>query len=108
MLRGYQAWMKLNGMLLIQPAYDRGERRMDVVKTDTGTRPGNLLARTAADGGWVFLAADSAHDWCLLTGEAGTGHHSQRGCIHEDPVKAQENIERIKALAGYPRVKIEF
>ncbi|KAI1785393.1 beta-lactamase-like protein [Ganoderma leucocontextum] len=66
----------------------------------------NLLARTSADGGWVFLAADSAHDWRLLTGEAGIGHHSQWGCIHEDPVKAQENIERIKALAGYPRVRV--
>ena len=66
----------------------------------------NLLARTSADGGWVFLAADSAHDWRLLTGEAGFGEHTQWGCVHEDPVKAQENIERIKVLVGNPRVRV--
>ncbi|PIL34061.1 hypothetical protein GSI_03771 [Ganoderma sinense ZZ0214-1] len=66
----------------------------------------NLLVRTSVDGAWVFLAGDSAHDWRLLTGEAGIGHHSQWGCIHEDPLQAQENIERIKALGGYPRVRI--
>ena len=66
----------------------------------------NVLSRTSADGGWVLLAADSAHDWRLLTGEAAIGHHVEWGCIHEDPVKAQENIERIKALVGYPRVRV--
>ncbi|KAI1792448.1 hypothetical protein LXA43DRAFT_1060712 [Ganoderma leucocontextum] len=96
MLRGYQAWIKLNGMLPIQPAYDRGERRMDVVKTDTGTRPGNLLARTAADGGWVFLAVDSAHDWRLLTGEAGMGLHT-RG-----PGKGAGEHRANKGVGGIP------
>ena len=66
----------------------------------------NLLARTSADGGWVFLAADSAHDWRLLTGEAGIGHHALWGCIHENRAQAQENIERIKALTGLPRVRV--
>ncbi|PIL34062.1 hypothetical protein GSI_03772 [Ganoderma sinense ZZ0214-1] len=66
----------------------------------------NLLVRTSADGGWAFLAADSAHDWRLLTGEARVGHHHKWGCVHEDPAKAQEMIERIKALVGYPRVRV--
>ncbi|TBU56255.1 beta-lactamase-like protein [Dichomitus squalens] len=66
----------------------------------------NILARTSTDGGWVYLAADSAHDWRLLTGEAGIGHHPEWGCIHEDPGKAQQNIERLKALAEYPRVRV--
>ncbi|KAI1785392.1 beta-lactamase-like protein [Ganoderma leucocontextum] len=61
---------------------------------------------TGAYGGWVFLAADSAHDWRLLTGGAGVGHHHKWGCVHEDPAKAQETIERIKALVGYPRVRV--
>ena len=54
----------------------------------------------------MFLAADSAHDWRLLTGEAGIGHHALWGCIHENRAQAQENIERIKALAGLPRVRV--
>ncbi|TBU41374.1 Metallo-hydrolase/oxidoreductase [Dichomitus squalens] len=66
----------------------------------------NVLARTSANGGWVFLAGDSAHDWRLLTGEAKVGHHVRYGCIHEDPGNAQETIERIKALAGCPRVRV--
>ncbi|KAM5543127.1 hypothetical protein V8D89_003001 [Ganoderma adspersum] len=66
-----------------------------------GHMPGhlNLLVRTSADGGWVFLAGDSAHDWRLLTGEAMVGHHHTWG--------GQETIERIKALlAGHPRVRV--
>ena len=66
----------------------------------------NLLARTSADGGWAFLAADSAHDWRLLTGEAMLGHHRKWGCGHEDPAIAQETIERIKTLVGAPRVRV--
>lgn len=66
----------------------------------------NIMARTSADGGWVFLAGDSAHDWRLLTGEAGIGYHRVFGCIHEDPAKAQEGIERVKALKDAPRVRV--
>ena len=28
----------------------------------------NVLARTSEDGGWIYLAGDSAHDRRLLTG----------------------------------------
>ena len=31
----------------------------------------NIMARTSADGGWLYLGGDSVHDWRLLTGEAG-------------------------------------
>nr|VWP01493.1 MFS domain-containing protein [Ganoderma boninense] len=73
-----------------------------------GHMPGhlNVLVRTSPDGGWAFLAGDSAHDWQLLTGEAMVGHHHTFGCIHEDPAKAQETIERVKALSEHPRVRV--
>ncbi|RPD63694.1 Metallo-hydrolase/oxidoreductase [Lentinus tigrinus ALCF2SS1-6] len=73
-----------------------------------GHIPGHLnaLARTSADGGWVYLGADSAHDWRLLTGEAGIGCHHVWGCVHEDRGKAEETIERMKVLAGTPRVRV--
>lgn len=66
----------------------------------------NLMVRTSADGGWAFLAGDSAHDWRLITGEAGIGFHRVWGCAHRDPVTAQETIGRIKALKDYPRVRV--
>ncbi|KAI0717290.1 beta-lactamase-like protein [Cerioporus squamosus] len=66
----------------------------------------NIMARTSADGGWVYLGGDSAHDWRLLTGEAGIGCHHRWGCIHEDRAKAEETIERIKALVATPRVRV--
>ncbi|PIL34066.1 hypothetical protein GSI_03777 [Ganoderma sinense ZZ0214-1] len=73
-----------------------------------GHMPGhlNVLVRTSADGGWAFLAGDTAHDWRLLTGEAMVGHHHTFGCIHEDPAKAQEAIERVKVLLEHPRVRV--
>ncbi|KAI0743392.1 beta-lactamase-like protein [Daedaleopsis nitida] len=66
----------------------------------------NLMVRTSADGGWAYLAGDSAHDWRLLTGEAGIGYHRVFGCIHEDVGKAQETIERLKVVKTIPRVRV--
>ncbi|KAI0779930.1 beta-lactamase-like protein [Fomes fomentarius] len=66
----------------------------------------NVMVRTSEDGGWAFLAGDSAHDWRLITGEAGIGFHRVWGCAHGDPGKAQETIERIKALKDCPRVRV--
>ncbi|KAI0356381.1 Metallo-hydrolase/oxidoreductase [Trametes cingulata] len=66
----------------------------------------NLLARTSADGGWIFLAADSAHDWRIIRGEAGFAHHSTVGCIHADPAKAVRHVEKIRELRKDPRVRV--
>ncbi|KAL1945740.1 hypothetical protein VTO73DRAFT_1742 [Trametes versicolor] len=74
-----------------------------------GHMPGhiNILARTSADGGWIFLAGDSAHDRRLLTGEAGIPSHGLLGCAHGDKVAAAEHIARMRALeVGYPRVRV--
>ncbi|RPD63698.1 Metallo-hydrolase/oxidoreductase [Lentinus tigrinus ALCF2SS1-6] len=66
----------------------------------------NIMARTSADGAWVYLGGDSAHDWRLLTGEAGIGCHHMWGCIHEDRASAEQTIERLKAVAATPRVRV--
>ncbi|RDX48030.1 Metallo-hydrolase/oxidoreductase [Lentinus brumalis] len=66
----------------------------------------NIMARTSADGGWVYLGGDSAHDWRLLTGEAGIGRHPVWGCIHKDRAKAEETIEHMRTLAATPRVRV--
>ncbi|OSD01317.1 hypothetical protein PYCCODRAFT_539132 [Trametes coccinea BRFM310] len=66
----------------------------------------NLLARTSADGGWIYLAADSAHDWRILRGEAGFAHHSTLGCIHHDPAAAERHVERIRELMRNERVRV--
>ncbi|PPQ97717.1 hypothetical protein CVT26_001907 [Gymnopilus dilepis] len=69
----------------------------------------NVLARTSADGAWIYLAADSAHHWKLITGEAdiqvgipGYPHF----CIHHDKAKAEEHIEHIREVWKMPRVRV--
>ncbi|KAI0633720.1 beta-lactamase-like protein [Trametes polyzona] len=76
-----------------------------------GHMPGhvNLLARTSADGAWIFLAGDSAHDWRLLTGEARIASHALLGCAHGDKTAAAAHIARMRALEGggcYARVRV--
>ncbi|KAI0633702.1 beta-lactamase-like protein [Trametes polyzona] len=66
----------------------------------------NVLARTSADGGWVYLAGDSAHDWRVLRGEARFAHHPKVGCMHKDPAAAVAHVERIKELLKNPRVRV--
>ncbi|KAI0371117.1 Metallo-hydrolase/oxidoreductase [Pilatotrama ljubarskyi] len=66
----------------------------------------NLLARTSADGGWVYLATDSAHDWRIIRGDAGFAHHPTAGCIHADPAKAVRHVESIRELRRDPRVRV--
>ncbi|KAF8964384.1 beta-lactamase-like protein [Flammula alnicola] len=51
----------------------------------------NILARTSPDGGWIYLAGDSAHHWKLLTGESEIKVGMPYGlhfCMHEDKEKA--------------------
>ncbi|KAL0960731.1 hypothetical protein HGRIS_005756 [Hohenbuehelia grisea] len=80
-----------------------------------GHAPGhiNLLARTSPDGGWIYLAGDSAHNWRLINGEAevsvghpgwlsGQGH----GCAHYNKEQADEHVARLRTLGNIPRVRI--
>ncbi|KAF9046664.1 Metallo-hydrolase/oxidoreductase [Panaeolus papilionaceus] len=61
----------------------------------------NALIRTSADGGWVYLAGDSAHHWHLITGESavavGHGGHLH-SCAHENKEEAEAHIQRIHTL----------
>ncbi|RPD78473.1 Metallo-hydrolase/oxidoreductase [Lentinus tigrinus ALCF2SS1-7] len=63
-----------------------------------GHLPGhvNILARTSADGGWIFLAADSAHDWRLIKGESKVAR--KPACAHVDVAKAEAHISDIARL----------
>ncbi|TFY63726.1 hypothetical protein EVJ58_g3093 [Rhodofomes roseus] len=73
-----------------------------------GHLPGHLslLARTSADGGWVFMAGDAAHDWRLLTGEASMADGPHFGCVHRDKETAAKMVAQIRALAEQPRVRV--
>ncbi|KAI0745054.1 beta-lactamase-like protein [Earliella scabrosa] len=72
-----------------------------------GHLPGhvNVLARTSADGGWVYLAGDSAHDWRLITGEARIARTP--ACMHVDVDAAEAHIARIARLReDNPRARV--
>ena len=78
-----------------------------------GHLPGhvNILVRTSADGGWVYLAGDVAHHWRVITGEskiavarAPTGEKTF--CAHANTEMAYEMIRRIRALKKMGRVRV--
>lgn len=91
------------------------KRLYGVIKVETGHLPGhiNVLARTSADGSWILLAGDSAHDWRILTGEKSfacetdpaTGH-VLRYIIHRDMQATEENLARVRALLQTARVQV--
>ncbi|KAI0743375.1 Metallo-hydrolase/oxidoreductase [Daedaleopsis nitida] len=85
-----------------------GDGSLYVVDAGAGHVPGhmNVLARTSADGGWLYLAGDSAHDRRLLTGEARIPRHDVFGCAHRDVDAAAAHIGRIRTLMGQPRVRV--
>ncbi|KAK4038861.1 N-acyl homoserine lactonase AttM [Parachaetomium inaequale] len=68
-----------------------------------GHLPGhlNLLARVGCDK-WVYLAGDACHDRRIMRGERAIGEwRDDNGylcCIHEDRVKAEETVKRIRGL----------
>jgi len=69
----------------------------------------NVLARTSSDGGWIYLAGDSAHHRNLITLESdiAVGHPAHvHNCAHEDKEAAHEHILRINKLLGLPRVQV--
>lgn len=70
-----------------------------------GHMPGhlNVLARTSPDGGWIYLAGDSAHHPNILTGEGRIAVYKDEetggeGCLHKDREMAEEHVERIREL----------
>ena len=76
-----------------------------------GHLPGhiNILARTSADGSWVYLAGDSAHHWNLITGEATVpvGHPGHiGGCAHVNKDEADVHIARVREVWRMPEVKV--
>lgn len=71
----------------------------------------NLLVRTSADGGWLYLAGDSAHHRHILTGEAAMATTtSEDGVVkarmHHDKDKAEAHIRRIAELRNQDRVLV--
>ncbi|KAI0648973.1 beta-lactamase-like protein [Trametes meyenii] len=78
-----------------------GDGSLYIVDAGPGHCPGhiNLLARTSADGGWIYLAGDSAHHWSLITGEGRIAKTAHLGCAHIDVAAAEEHIARIRERA---------
>ncbi|KAG6852729.1 hypothetical protein C0991_009485 [Blastosporella zonata] len=64
----------------------------------------NLLVRTSADGGWVYLAGDSGHHWSLVTGENAIA--TEHGCVHADKGATEKHLAQIRGLLKYPRVRV--
>ncbi|KAH9940440.1 Metallo-hydrolase/oxidoreductase [Epithele typhae] len=86
-----------------------GNGSMYIVDAGNGHMPGhlNLLARTSADGAWVYLAGDTVHDWRIINGEGKMGHHSVFGCAHMNEAEAEAHIERVRVLMKEnPRVQV--
>ena len=80
-----------------------------VVDAGPGHLPGhlNLLVRTSPDGGWIYLAGDSAHEWSLIHGTGKIGHHPIFGCAHVDVKATEAHLERIRTLMKEnPRVRV--
>ena len=72
-----------------------------------GHMPGhvNALVRTSPDGGWIFLASDSAHDRRLLHGQSSIACHPSFGCVHIDVTATEAHIARIRQLMEIERVR---
>lgn len=69
----------------------------------------NLLARTSADGGWIYLAGDTAHHWNLVKGLSAfacghPGHHHETA--HQDKELAELALKRVRELMKLPRVRV--
>ncbi|KAF5350958.1 hypothetical protein D9756_008239 [Leucocoprinus leucothites] len=65
----------------------------------------NLLVRTSADGGWLYLAGDTAHHWNLITGKSGMAC-CHTAPIHVDEEAAEDMIRRVGEVSRLPRVRV--
>jgi glyoxylase-like metal-dependent hydrolase (beta-lactamase superfamily II) len=77
----------------------------------SGHFPGhmNALVRTSVDGGWIYLAGDSAHHWKLITLEAQIAVAPSGNllvCAHDNKEAAEEHILRVNKLWNTPRVRV--
>jgi glyoxylase-like metal-dependent hydrolase (beta-lactamase superfamily II) len=69
----------------------------------------NLLARTSPDGGWVYLAGDTAHHWNLVHGSSAIacGHPGHlHNTAHMDKELAEQMINRVREVMKNPRVRV--
>ncbi|KIJ53742.1 hypothetical protein M422DRAFT_25542 [Sphaerobolus stellatus SS14] len=71
----------------------------------------NVLARTSADGSWIYLGGDSAHHMHLITGKKEIGHFVNPAtgellCMHSDLDAAKETIRRIRLIMQNPKVLV--
>ncbi|PSR71625.1 hypothetical protein PHLCEN_2v12478 [Hermanssonia centrifuga] len=91
---------------LFPKAYDYFGDGSAYIVDAPGHMPGhiNLLARTSANGGWAYLAGDSAHDWRLITGEEKVG--TLLGCAHECKEDAEEHIARLSEIEKDEKVRV--
>lgn len=92
-------------------AFDFFEDGSLYIVDSPGHLPGhvNLLVRTSPDGGWIYLAGDSAHHRNLVTLESGiaVGHPGHLGsCAHHDKEAAEAHILRINELTKIPRTRV--
>ncbi|KAK7032243.1 hypothetical protein VNI00_013201 [Paramarasmius palmivorus] len=94
-------------------AYDFYEDGSLYIIDAAGHLPGhvNVLARTSATGGWLFLGGDSAHHWNLITGESRIAHGVvggtfPGGCAHLDREASEEHLRRMKKFLEEERTKI--
>jgi len=78
-----------------------------------GHLPGhiNILARTSAEGSWIYLGGDSAGDVRLLTGEKEIGFYTNpitgyTGCMHQDLDAALETIRRMRVVSEDSKVLV--
>ncbi|EJD54953.1 Metallo-hydrolase/oxidoreductase [Auricularia subglabra TFB-10046 SS5] len=58
----------------------------------------NLLVRTRANGGWLYLGGDTCHDWRLLSGERHICVYEDGRSAHADREAAAEHIARVRTL----------
>ncbi|KAK7469193.1 hypothetical protein VKT23_003684 [Stygiomarasmius scandens] len=76
-----------------------------------GHLPGhvNLVARTSADGAWIFLGGDCAHHWTLVTGECTIAEGRPgfaNGCAHVDKKASEQHLARIREFLKQPRTRV--
>ncbi|KXN84495.1 N-acyl homoserine lactonase [Leucoagaricus sp. SymC.cos] len=67
----------------------------------------NILVRTSADGGWIYLAGDTAHHWNLIHGTSGIAcNHAGHAISHQDKEVAGQTIKRVGEVSKLPRVRV--
>ncbi|KAG6839026.1 hypothetical protein C0991_006493 [Blastosporella zonata] len=70
----------------------------------------NVMARTSADGAWIYLAGDSAHHWDLVTGKGEIpvhyGEHGFARCAYANKKETERHLSRMRELLAIPHVRV--